>query len=363
MTVRTETSISSVAAACAVTVLVFGASIIAQSSATAAGPAAQSSAKSQGGCVATRVHRGAPPAWTAPAWADSSPGFTLPYALSSGDAAAAFFFANPLRAGHPTNPHNKILWVVRYPRNGKPLNIVARSPTDPGKTVRASWPADSEPGEIYPSYVDLPKPGCWELTLSWDTHTAHLDLQVQRPIHSPNVAAGASIAAELRRPLHLPHVLPGGRCPASGLHDLGNFVSPGLGPGPVYPVLGSGLGFVYSPPAGGTALFAGSQWGGTKVLWTAASSYRGPVLIRGRELDGPHEVRFGDARIPAAEMRLSVPGAYSVGEPAGWREWPSYTRLQAGGCYAYQVDGTRFSIVIVFRALSAARARLDVTHS
>jgi hypothetical protein len=301
--------------------------------------------------------------WTAPAWADSSPGLTLPYALSSGDAAAAFFFADPLRAGHPTNPHNKILWVVRYPRNGKPLSIVARSPTDPGKTVRASWPADSEPGEIYPSYVDLPKPGCWELTLSWDTHTAHVDIQVQPPIHAPNAAVSASIGADLRRRLHLPRVLPGGRCPASRLHDLGKFVSPGLGPGPVYPVLGSVLGFVFPPPAGGSALFAGSAWGGTKVLWIAASSYRGPVLIRGRELGGPHEVRFGAARIPAAEMRLSVPGAYSVGEPAGWREWPSYTRLQAGGCYAYQVDGTRFSIVIVFRALSTARARLDVTHS
>jgi hypothetical protein len=363
MTVRAQASILSVAAACALTVLVFGgSSTIAQSSASAAGPVARSSAKAQGRCVASRVHHGAPPAWTGPAWADSSPGFTLPYALSSGDGAAAFFFANPLRAGHPTNPHNKILWVVRYPRNGKPLNIVARSPADPGKTVRASWPADSEPGEIYPSYVDLPKPGCWELTLGWNTHTVHLNVQVQPPIHSPIIAAGAPIGAELRRPLHLPRVLPGGRCPASRLHDLGSFVAPGLGTGPVYPVLGSVLAFVF-PPTGGSALFSGSAWGGTKVLWIAASSYRGPVLIRGRELDGPHEVRFGDARIPAVEMRLSVPGAYSVGEPAGWREWPSYTRLQAGGCYAYQVDGTRFSIVIVFRALSAARARLDVTHS
>ena len=174
----TRVSIFGVAAACALATLVFGgSSTIAQGSAIAANAG-------QRGCGGTPVHHGAPPAWTAPAWADSSPGFTLPYALASGDAAAAFFFANPLRAGHPTNPSNKILWVVHYPRNGKPLNILARSLTDPGKTVRASWPADSEPGEIYPSYVDLPKSGCWALTLSWNAHTARLDIQVQPPSHS-----------------------------------------------------------------------------------------------------------------------------------------------------------------------------------
>ena len=84
---------------------------------------------------------------------------------ASGDAAAAFIFASPFRAGHPTSPRNKILCVVHYPRNGKPLNILARSPADPGRTVRASWPADSGLGEIYPSCVDLPKSGCWELAL------------------------------------------------------------------------------------------------------------------------------------------------------------------------------------------------------
>jgi hypothetical protein len=178
MSMRVRVSISGVAAACALATLAFGgSSTVAQGSAIAAKAAER-------GCGGTPVHHGAPPAWTAPAWADSSPGFTLPYALASGDAAAAFFFANPLRAGHPTNPSNKILWVVRYPRNGKPLNILARSPTDPGRTVRASWPADSEPGEIYPSYVDLPKAGCWELTLSWNAHTAHLDIQVQPPSHA-----------------------------------------------------------------------------------------------------------------------------------------------------------------------------------
>jgi hypothetical protein len=129
-------------------------------------------------CVAAPVHTGAPPGWTAAAWADSSPGFRVPYSLASDNAAAAFWFAPRLRAGHPENPTNKVLWIVRFPRNGHPLEITARLAGNPAQTVRISRPADSEPGEIYPSYVDLPTPGCWRLQLAWGSHRASIDVQV-----------------------------------------------------------------------------------------------------------------------------------------------------------------------------------------
>ena len=128
-------------------------------------------------CVPAAIHHGAPPRWTAAAWADSSPDFRVPYALASGDAAGAFFFAT-LRAGHPDNPSNKVLWIVRFPRNGHPLEITARLGRDPAQVVRISRPADSSPGEIYPSYVDLPKPGCWHLALAWGGHRASVDVAV-----------------------------------------------------------------------------------------------------------------------------------------------------------------------------------------
>jgi hypothetical protein len=129
-------------------------------------------------CVPAAIHNGAPPRWTAAAWSDSSPDFRVPYALASGDAAAAFFFARNLRAGHPENPSNKVLWIVRFPRDGHPLEITARLGRDPAKVVRTSWPADSSPGEIYPSGVDLPKPGCWHLELTWGSHRAAIDIKV-----------------------------------------------------------------------------------------------------------------------------------------------------------------------------------------
>jgi hypothetical protein len=128
-------------------------------------------------CVPAEIHHGAPPRWTAPAWADSSPDFRVPYALASGDAAGAFFFAS-LRAGHPSNPSNKVLWIVRYPRNGHPLYVTAHFGRGPAEVVRSTWPANSSPGEIYPSDVDLPKPGCWHLALSWGSHRTHLDIEV-----------------------------------------------------------------------------------------------------------------------------------------------------------------------------------------
>jgi hypothetical protein len=131
-------------------------------------------------CVPAPIHHGPPPSWSAAAWSDSSPGFSVPYALASNDAAGAFLFANPLRAGHPSNPSNKVLWIVRFPRDGHPLTITARLSTDPSDVVQISRPADSSPGEIYPSTVDLPKPGCWRLSLAWGSHRARIDVEVRR---------------------------------------------------------------------------------------------------------------------------------------------------------------------------------------
>jgi hypothetical protein len=132
------------------------------------------------------------------------------------------------------------------------------------------------------------------------------------------------------------------------------FVGPLLGRGPVYPVLGGAIAVSFAyPPARGSN-FAGSRWGGQKVLWVGAPASAGPVLIRGRQLDGPRAVGFGAGGVPVDEMQLLASGATSPGEPPGWREWPSYTRLRAGGCYGYQVDGRSFSTVVVIRASTTA---------
>ena len=72
-------------------------------------------------------------------------------------------------------------------------------------------------------------------------------------------------------------------------------------------------------------------------------AYHGPVLIRGAQLDGSKVVRFDrGSPLPAGELRIK-PGK-------GTRDRASFTRLRAAGCYAYQIDGTTFSRLIVFQA-------------
>lgn len=132
-----------------------------------------------------------------------------------------------------------------------------------------------------------------------------------------------AVPGSLRRPLHIPALGSGGSCP----------VSPGHGP-------------VTPAPSTQLALmpFVGSAWKGTQVTWHA-SGYSGPILIRGRQLGGSGAVGFGEGHVPYDELQLLGP---AMGAPPG--QWPSFTRVQGPGCYAYQVDGTSFSTVIVFRA-------------
>jgi hypothetical protein len=70
--------------------------------------------------------------------------------------------------------------------------------------------------------------------------------------------------------------------------------------------------------------------------------YGGPVLIRGRQLDGPNELRFDAGAFPPREIRIPASRVQ--------RNRPSFTRVRAPGCYSYQVDGLAFSSTIVFEA-------------
>ncbi len=100
----------------------------------------------------------------------------------------------------------------------------------------------------------------------------------------------------------------------------------------------------YIGPTEGNAV-TDKSWGAAKVLWAVDSSVNGAVLVRGRQLDGPHSLRFND---PAAVELVLAPKTPI--HPGGWRDYPSYTRVKAPGCYAYQVDDPSSSTVIIFRA-------------
>lgn len=129
-----------------------------------------------GGCATTRVWKGSvPPALESAAGQNAPHG--LPIAVAQPAILAGFIFGHPLRAGHPENPSNKILWVVSVDRTG-PLVIDAHPLAAATPAVHYSFPDNSGPGNIYPSSVDVPSAGCWHLTFAWGpSRTAEMDLE------------------------------------------------------------------------------------------------------------------------------------------------------------------------------------------
>jgi hypothetical protein len=129
-----------------------------------------------GGCGRSQVYQGPIPAWLEEVDGHNTPR-GVPWVAGEPSSAAGFIFGYPLRAGHPSDPSNKVLWVVRTPRKGGALEIVAHPLGLPGPLVSERRAADSSPGEIYPDGIDVPTPGCWHFQLSWATGRAELDLQ------------------------------------------------------------------------------------------------------------------------------------------------------------------------------------------
>lgn len=166
---------------------------------------------------------------------------------------------------------------------------------------------------------------------------------------APAGAANRPDWPALHRPLHLPVLGAGGVCPVSrAAPQIGGQrygIDGAIGPGPVYPILGGSAFLMVAPRP---EEWGRGPWRGQKVLWFVHQRYRGPVLIRGRRLDGPQWMRFDGGPWPAAEIRIA-PGETVTwtGQPPGSRGRPSYVRVRAPGCYAAQIDGTTFSIVVV----------------
>jgi hypothetical protein len=167
-------------------------------------------------------------------------------------------------------------------------------------------------------------------------------------VRSGNRTRCISVWQHLRgRPVRVPTLSPGAPCPTTPPSGDLSTLAPGstgtaFGRGPVYPVLAGAferaeIRFLYPPPR--DSIDYGSEWSGQKVMWILARPFRGPALVRGRQLDGPNALRFERGLVPPRERRLRRSGSN-----------PSFTRLRAPGCYAYQIDGLRFSYRVVFEA-------------
>jgi hypothetical protein len=129
----------------------------------------------EGGCGSTTVMSGGV-SDTLRKWAGYNAPSGVPYAIAHPATAAGFIFGYPLHTPSAGIGYtNKILWVVGTPRTGE-LVVEGAPLGKTAPTVRYSFPANSGPGEIYPSGVDVPEPGCWSFTLRWAGQTAAIEL-------------------------------------------------------------------------------------------------------------------------------------------------------------------------------------------
>jgi hypothetical protein len=169
----------------------------------------------------------------------------------------------------------------------------------------------------------------------------------------------ASLAA---RPLRLPTLVPGVACPAMRAYRLPRASVPygfgtELGDGPVYlsaPAILNGTVRAHRAAYYG----AHGAWGAVPVIWIIDGEYRGPALLRGRQIDGNHGLAFdGGLEYPIGNAIWQVGTPHpdlhllSGASPAAKPSWRGFVRLLASGCYAIQVDGPSFSEVIVFAVL------------
>ena len=111
-----------------------------------------------------------------PAWARS--GFTAPYRATyvtsaRGDLIAVLFV--PLREPQPAGRSNKVLWLSRR-GVADPVRIEGRLHGS-SLTTRTVLPDG-----LGPSTVDVPRPGCWRLTLRWpgDQDSINLEYAARR---------------------------------------------------------------------------------------------------------------------------------------------------------------------------------------
>jgi hypothetical protein len=178
----------------------------------------------------------------------------------------------------------------------------------------------------------------------------------QLPVRVQASSAPIDVWHRLQRPLRIPSITPGASCPTAALDPRGDLARIGFsgaawGSGPVYPAGGLGSGprplLGYLDPIPKSSVFFGSGWFGNKVLWVVDPAYRGPVLIRGRRLDGPEELRFDSAASLQRELRIDPVPSIAA---AAARDRPSFARVRVRGCYAFQVDGLGFSYQIAFEA-------------
>jgi hypothetical protein len=112
----------------------------------------------------------------------------------------------------------------------------------------------------------------------------------------------------LHRRLRIPRIEVGARCPRTRGGRPDRRIAIALGDGPADPVMGMAA----SPPSPAGVVDLSDDlrqkgWYFHKTLWAVSRRYSGPVLIRGREVDGSGPLRFTvNGRTALAELSFGA---------------------------------------------------------
>ncbi len=168
--------------------------------------------------------------------------------------------------------------------------------------------------------------------------------------------------ANLRRALTVSQLQPGSPCPIAASR-LATQVDPAFDPGEtpeLYRAFGSGPAYpiIYNlNQLNAVEISAKSMVGGwyvDKVLWIISPEYRGPILVRGEQLDGGQQVHFAASGFEPSPPDWNLPELHISGvtseDPAAWRDAGSEVLIPGPGCYALQIDYVHLTEVIFFKA-------------
>lgn len=115
--------------------------------------------------------RGVLPEWARAGFTDPEP--VMPFVRSASGDIAAILFTGALYSPPRKDVANKVLWTWRA-LPGDPQVSARKDGTGP--VVTAGLPSPTGP-----SYVDLPSPGCWRLTITWPGGRDTIDLEATAP--------------------------------------------------------------------------------------------------------------------------------------------------------------------------------------
>ncbi|MEV8030514.1 hypothetical protein [Streptomyces sp. NPDC086182] len=120
------------------------------------------------------VEQGELPVWARRGFSGTS---SARHIVGDNGEIAAVLFGYPYHAPAGKDRANKILWVAKDSSSGQDSSPDAKLTIKARLTGSSQVVSRSVSGGPGPSQIDMPKPGCWQFTLSWPGHTDRVDIE------------------------------------------------------------------------------------------------------------------------------------------------------------------------------------------